>query len=237
MSIAQKDHLVRAASDCGYTNLSEYVRAVLLCEHVVVVQGRGVVVVAADTADQNEKDEIYQLFTRLLVYFADEESSQTADPGKQVLPGLPDVPSDPAPDAYGAGGAPVGDGKSVETGTAMPAAGADTGALPSPKTSPGEGDGSVGTDASRVPPAESHDVKAAGSIPGPEEMTAERAAEELAAEVHPDELSQGAGALGPTMQSGETAKDFMERRTEELRASGRPMLIARREAEAEWRFL
>jgi hypothetical protein len=267
LSAAEDDHLRTAARDAGYQEkeFSAFLRAVMLSKHVVVVNGTGVVLIPAATSSDEEAVAAQELLQRVLA--ALEASGQGA---VSVPTGAPLHPTpDAAPGPSGA--EPEGPASTAEGGGA--AGGADTAAAPDvapsaaapvdeSKSSPGGGDGSVGTGESHEPPAA---AEVAGSIPGPGEteaaatviacqrcgtplvpnvphtdeecaaIQARAAGEELAAEVELGEITPPPAALGPGIQPGETYETFMERRREELRSQGRPMIVAGYEADAEYR--
>jgi hypothetical protein len=226
---AEDEHLIKAAQDAGFEDKSAYLRAVLLAKHVVVVREEGVVLIPAATASKEAQQKVAGLLVEILEQLAAEESSQAAG-------STASEPPDPAPASTGAGGAPAGDGGGFGGSEEAGAASGDS-PSPSPETSPGEGERLVGT---QEPPAS---IGAAGSIPGPEgispppaDLTPEQAAADLAAD--PSAVAPPADphpALGPDVQPGETFEIYLDRRTAELKYQGRPTVIARYEAEAEYR--
>lgn len=246
---AEDEHLSKAAADAGFSDKSAYLRAVLLAKHVVVVKGNGIVLVPAATASKEAQQVVSDLLIEILEQLTAEEliDRQVAEGPSQVAGNIASGPPDSTPAAAlgadGVDGAPAGDSEGM--GVAHEASGgADTAPSPSPETSPGEGDGLLGSVSSQEPPAapglespgSSADIAAAGAIPGPEETTPEPTAEQLADEAAADhDVDLSDVALGPEIQPGETQQAYLERRTIELKFQGRPVVIARYEAEAEYR--
>lgn len=240
---AEDEHLRKAAADAGFEDKSAYLRAVLLAKHVVVVREQGIVLIPAATANDEARQAVADLLTEVL-------EALTAEPSQAAG----NTASGPPASAPGIGPTAA---ESEEAPLEPPSA-------PPPPTSPGEADGLLGS-ASHEPPAADTPpggtaVDAAGVAPGPEEIppTAEQlaAADEVAGSLHggagesmtAEEAADAAAAspdpglppelpppLGPEIQPGETQEVYLRRRTTELKFQGRPVVIARFEAEAEYR--
>lgn len=208
-------HLQVAAEDAGFKEVSAYIRNVLLSRHVMVVGPLEFVLIPALTASHEERYEARLLLDVVLKELnglaAEDEPPAQTSPDGDLASEWPPEETLPPQGAEAESSAAASDQKEKGPSPDLH----DAGEGMEPPSGPG---------LPATPPVETATAEAGPSAPaaGGDDF-----------ELPPADPEP----LGAVIAAGEDEGAFLARRTEELRRQGRPGIVARYEAEAEYRQL